>query len=147
MSIQFLSKLRKLSQNYIELLEDNEYYSWYIYGGILSLYEQDTSEIYKILSATDELLLQEPVDYLQNVGTTTILHKFYGKLSRENIKSLDFTSLPEKSLVQLIKRDDLQMKEVEVWPVWEHVLKCCLVPHFFQIVLGQMKISKQWKIL
>ena len=35
-------------------------------------------------------------------------------------KSLDFTSLPEKSLVQLIKRDDLQMKEVEIW---EHVLK------------------------
>ncbi|RGB25088.1 hypothetical protein C1646_747506 [Rhizophagus diaphanus] len=35
-------------------------------------------------------------------------------------KSLDFTSLPEKSLVQLIKRDDLQMKEIEVW---EHVLK------------------------
>ncbi|EXX62538.1 uncharacterized protein OCT59_025427 [Rhizophagus irregularis] len=35
-------------------------------------------------------------------------------------KSLDFTSLPEKSLIQLIKRDDLQMKEVEVW---KHVLK------------------------
>src|SRR5205085_11499672 len=35
-------------------------------------------------------------------------------------KSLDFTSLPEKSLVQLIKSDDLQMKEIEVW---EHVLK------------------------
>src|SRR6266516_2531082 len=35
-------------------------------------------------------------------------------------KSLDFISLPEKSLVQLIKRDDLQMKEIEVW---EHVLK------------------------
>ena len=34
--------------------------------------------------------------------------------------SLDFTSLPEKSLIRLIKRDDLQMKEVEVW---EHVLK------------------------
>src|SRR5205823_7667224 len=35
-------------------------------------------------------------------------------------KSLDFTSLPEKSLVQLIKKDDLKMKEIEVW---EHVLK------------------------
>ncbi|RGB40657.1 hypothetical protein C1646_687352 [Rhizophagus diaphanus] len=35
-------------------------------------------------------------------------------------KSLDFTSLPEKSLISLIKRDDLQMKEIEVW---EHVLK------------------------
>ncbi|EXX77792.1 hypothetical protein RirG_020610 [Rhizophagus irregularis DAOM 197198w] len=35
-------------------------------------------------------------------------------------KSLDFISLPEESLVSLIKRDDLQMKEVEVW---DHVLK------------------------
>ncbi|EXX63171.1 hypothetical protein RirG_154760 [Rhizophagus irregularis DAOM 197198w] len=35
-------------------------------------------------------------------------------------ESLDFTSLPEKSLVSLLKRDDLRMKEIEVW---EHVLK------------------------
>ena len=41
--------------------------------------------------------------------------------SQEKIfKSFDFTSLPEKSLVLLIERDDLQMNEVEVW---EHVLK------------------------
>src|ERR1051325_10037133 len=38
-------------------------------------------------------------------------------------KSLDFTSLPEKSLVSLIKKDNLQMKEIEVW---EHVLKWSL---------------------
>ena len=35
-------------------------------------------------------------------------------------KSFDFTSLSEKYLISLIKRDDLQMKEVEIW---EHVLK------------------------
>jgi hypothetical protein len=35
-------------------------------------------------------------------------------------ESLDFTSLPEKSLISLLKRDDLQMKEIEIW---EHVLK------------------------
>jgi hypothetical protein len=35
-------------------------------------------------------------------------------------KSFDFTSLSEKSLVSLIKRDDLQMKEVEIW---KNVLK------------------------
>src|SRR5438045_9705643 len=34
-------------------------------------------------------------------------------------KSLDFTSLPEKSLISLIKRDDLQMREIEIW---EHVI-------------------------
>src|ERR1700722_987342 len=35
-------------------------------------------------------------------------------------ESFDFTSLTEKSLVSLIKRDDLQMKETEIW---EHVLE------------------------
>ncbi|EXX76864.1 hypothetical protein RirG_029090 [Rhizophagus irregularis DAOM 197198w] len=204
MSTQFLSKL---SQNYIELLEDNEYYDItievgedpdvkifrahinilcyrspylrrtltsskknkdnvlahiklpnispevfqiilkYIYGGILSLNDHDTTEIFKVLLAVDELLLQEPVDYLQKYFIENksewmeqhfeLIHRtsfqsnsllevqqFCTNLmanSPEKIfKSLDFTSLPEKSLVQLIKRDDLQMKEVEVW---EHVLK------------------------
>ncbi|PKK60934.1 BTB-domain-containing protein [Rhizophagus irregularis] len=123
MSTQFLSKL---SKNYIELLDDDEYYDItievgedpnvkilrahmsilcyrspylrrilasnknrnkenilshiklskispevfqiilkYIYGGTLSLNEQDTLEILKILIAAEELLLQELVDYLQ----------------------------------------------------------------------------------
>src|SRR5207248_1569755 len=35
-------------------------------------------------------------------------------------KSPYFTSLSEKTLVQIIKRDDLKMKEVEIW---EHILK------------------------
>ncbi|RGB27053.1 hypothetical protein C1646_400467 [Rhizophagus diaphanus] len=35
-------------------------------------------------------------------------------------QSFDFTSLPEKSLISFLRRDDLQMKEIEVW---EHVLK------------------------
>ncbi|GBC39600.2 BTB/POZ protein [Rhizophagus irregularis DAOM 181602=DAOM 197198] len=38
----------------------------YIYGGILSLDEQETSDILKVLIAADELLLQEIVEYLQN---------------------------------------------------------------------------------
>ncbi|GBC11358.2 BTB/POZ protein [Rhizophagus irregularis DAOM 181602=DAOM 197198] len=37
----------------------------YIYGGIISLNGQDTSEILNLLLAADELLLQELVDYLQ----------------------------------------------------------------------------------
>src|SRR5688572_13154975 len=45
---------------------------------------------------------------------------FMAKSPEKIFKSIDFTSLPEKSLVQLIKRDGLQMKEVEIW---EHVLK------------------------
>ena len=34
--------------------------------------------------------------------------------------SSDFTSLPESSLVSLLKRGDLQMKEVEIW---DYVIK------------------------
>jgi hypothetical protein len=45
---------------------------------------------------------------------------FMAKYPEKIFKSLDFTSLPEKSLITLIKRDDLQMKEIEIW---EHVLK------------------------
>ncbi|POG70024.1 hypothetical protein GLOIN_2v1776267 [Rhizophagus irregularis DAOM 181602=DAOM 197198] len=203
MSIQFFSKL---SQNYIEILEDNEYYDTtievgkdpnvkifrahmiilchrssflrrtltsnkknndvlahiklsnispetfqiilrYLYGGILSLNGQDTLDIFKLLAAADELLLQELVDYLQKYFIENkiewmeqnfeLTHRisfqsnslpeiqkfctdFMAKSPEKIFKSLDFTSLSKKSLISLIKRDDLQMKEIEVW---EHVLK------------------------
>ncbi len=38
----------------------------------------------------------------------------------KGFKSFDFTSLPEKSLISLIKKEDLQMKEVKIW---EHILR------------------------
>jgi hypothetical protein len=108
---------------------------------------QDTSEILQLLLAADELLLQELVDYLQKYLIENksewmgqhfeLVHRtsfqsnsllqlqqfctdFMVKSPEKIFKSLDFTSFPEKSLVQLIKMDDLQMKEIEVW---EHVLK------------------------
>ena len=40
-------------------------YCRYIYGGILSFNEQDTSEFLKVLVAADVLCLQELIDYLQ----------------------------------------------------------------------------------
>ncbi|EXX58384.1 hypothetical protein RirG_198520 [Rhizophagus irregularis DAOM 197198w] len=57
--------------------------------------------------AANELFLQELVDHLQDyLICTDLMAK-----SPENIfKSFDFISLPEKSLVSLIKRYDLQMK-------------------------------------
>ena len=45
---------------------------------------------------------------------------FIAKSPEKIFKSSYFTSLPEKYIVQIIKDDDLQMKEVEIW---EHVLK------------------------
>src|ERR1044071_6635135 len=45
---------------------------------------------------------------------------FMAKSPEKIFQSLDFTSLSEKSLISLLKRDDLQMKEIKVW---EHMLK------------------------
>ncbi|CAB4429982.1 unnamed protein product [Rhizophagus irregularis] len=119
----------------------------YIYGGILSLNEHDTLEILKVLIAANELLLNELVDYLQTylieykvdwieqhfelthrtsfqynnlLELQKFCTSFMAKFPEKIFKSLDFTSLPEKSLISLLKRDDLQMKEIEVW---DHVLK------------------------
>ncbi|EXX65413.1 uncharacterized protein OCT59_025354 [Rhizophagus irregularis] len=114
----------------------------YIYGGILSLNVDDT-DFLKILAAADKLNLQELVDYLQkylienesewivqNFGftkqiisnsnnlefCTNLMAQFPEKI----LLSFNFTSLSERSLISLIKKDDLQMKEAEIW---EHVLK------------------------
>ncbi|GES93570.1 hypothetical protein GLOIN_2v1882540 [Rhizophagus clarus] len=203
MSVRFLSKL---SQNYIELLKDDEYYDItievgedsnvkifrahmnilcyrspylrrvlaynkkkdngsshirlqnlspeifqiileYIYGGILSLNGRDTSDILNTLVAASELCLQELIDYLQDylienksewmeenfeltqrissksdnlVELRRFCEEFISEFPEKIFKSLYFNSLSETFLIPLIKRDDLQMKEIEVW---EHVLK------------------------
>ncbi|UZO04940.1 uncharacterized protein OCT59_025302 [Rhizophagus irregularis] len=149
----------KLSQNYIELLKDDEYYDItievgedpdsnnknndnalahiklsntspeifqivleYIYGGILSLDEKDTSDLLKVLATADKLSLQELVDYLQgylienkfeqleqyfefsqqissNSNNLFKLQEFCTNLmvqsSEKVLKSLNFISLPE----------------------------------------------------
>jgi hypothetical protein len=101
----------------------------------------------EVLVAADELFLQELVDYLQEylienkskwieqnfelfyrrsfqsnslIELQKFCTDFMAKSPEKVFKSFDFTSLPEKSLVSLIKRDDLQMREVEIW---EHILK------------------------
>ncbi len=111
---------------------------------------QDASDILKVLVAADRLILQELVDYLQTylienksewmeqhfgLIYRTSFHSnnllkfqqfctdFMAKSPEKIFKSLDFTSLSEKSLVSLIKRDDLQMEEIKVW---EHVLEWIL---------------------
>ncbi|GET01085.1 hypothetical protein GLOIN_2v147271 [Rhizophagus clarus] len=119
----------------------------YIYGGIISFDENETLEIMKILAAADKLRLQELVEYLQKYlienkvewmeqnfgliyqisfksGSLLELQKFCTDLmakSPEKIFKLsDLNLLLEKPLVSIIRRDDLQMKEVEIW---EYVLK------------------------
>src|SRR5947208_1107914 len=52
------------------------------------------------------------------------LQKFWTDLMSKEpekiFKSLDFVSIPEKSLISLIQNDNLQMSEVQVWG---HVLR------------------------
>jgi hypothetical protein len=125
----------------------NFYFYRYIYGGIFSLNGQETSDLLKILAAADDLHLQELVNFLQkylienesewivqNFGhTQEVISKSNNLLELQEfcinlmaqspekiLLSFNFTSLSEKSLISLIERDDLQMKEIEVW---EHVLK------------------------
>jgi hypothetical protein len=99
------------------------------------------------LAAADQLYLQELVDYLQKyliVNKAEWMEQHFGltyqtsfqsnslfelqrfciermtKFPQKIFKSFDFTLLFENSLISLIKRDDLQMKETEIW---ENVLK------------------------
>ncbi|GES76334.1 carbohydrate-binding module family 13 protein [Rhizophagus clarus] len=65
--------LPKLSQNLLEILNDEEYYDItievvlrYIYGGKISLQEYDIFDIVKILVAANELSLQELIPYLES---------------------------------------------------------------------------------
>jgi hypothetical protein len=102
------------------------------------------------LAAADELHLQELVDYLQEYlieNKVEWMEQHFGlvyqtcfqsnsllelqnfctdcmsKSPQKIFKLFDFTSLSEKAIISLIKRDDLQMKEIEIW---DHVLKWSL---------------------
>uniref|UniRef100_U9T4M1 BTB domain-containing protein n=1 Tax=Rhizophagus irregularis (strain DAOM 181602 / DAOM 197198 / MUCL 43194) TaxID=747089 RepID=U9T4M1_RHIID len=60
----------------------------YIYDGIISLNEQESSEIFKLLAAADQLYLQELVDYLQNYlieSKTEWIEQIYGQVPRKSI--------------------------------------------------------------
>ena len=111
----------------------------------------DVFNIFKILEAANELSLQELVDYLQiylienkaswigqnfnMINQASFASDSYLKLQQfctelmskepeKVFKSVDFVSIPEKSLVTLIQSDNLQIKDVQVW---EYVLKWGLV--------------------
>ena len=109
--------------------------------------EQEISDILDVLVAADVLRLQELVGYLQKhliennsewmkdhfeitqrissqynnlLEIQKFCADFIAEFPEKILKSTYFTSLSEKSLVQIIKKDYLRMKEVEIW---EHVLK------------------------
>src|SRR5581483_10951897 len=114
---------------------------------MLYIEECDVLGIMKILEAASELSLQELIDYLQmylienkeswiEQNFVMIIQASYASnsfsklqqccteiMSKEPEKvftSIDFVSIPEKSLITLLRSNNLQMKDIQVW---EYVLK------------------------
>ena len=105
--------------------------------------ETDPFDVFNVLVAAEILEFQEIVNYLQSylienevnwieehfslIHDTIFQYNSFIELQDHCMdiiskypEKLDFTSLSEKSLISLIKRDDLQMKEIDIW---EHVLR------------------------
>ncbi|RIB00213.1 hypothetical protein C2G38_2051810, partial [Gigaspora rosea] len=174
---------KKLSNNYLELLDDKEDFNVtikigessnatktckdnrnmktinlkhtsteqfdiiikYIYGGVISLENQDASFIFDLLIMANEFLLEELTTFLEKhlieekshwlrLHFTQIYQKSFQNNQFQNLQkwcndflvkyptkifeifdSEYFTSLQENALLSLIKRDDLQMEEIKVW--------------------------------
>ncbi|RHZ81712.1 hypothetical protein Glove_117g210 [Diversispora epigaea] len=114
----------------------------YIYGGIVNLESVKTKFIFKLMLVADDFELEElttkietflietKASWLRKHTPMIFLNisdrkRFDYLLSfcNDNIEKYpnlifedsDFNSLPESALVSLLKRDDLQMKEVEIW--------------------------------
>ncbi|GBC26075.2 BTB/POZ protein [Rhizophagus irregularis DAOM 181602=DAOM 197198] len=108
------SLLPKLSQNLLEILNDDEYYDAtieveilpeifeiilrYIYGGRVSLEEYDISAIIKILDAASKLSLQELINYLQSY-----LIKIKANWIEQNFNMVYQASFENNSFLELQK--------------------------------------------
>ncbi|RHZ85167.1 hypothetical protein Glove_71g62 [Diversispora epigaea] len=132
MSLQFFDKL---SQNFIELLNDKEDYNeleniqpnknnikiinkpsvspqifnvilQYIYGGIVNLENTETRFVYDLIAH-------------ENFCNDIVV-----KYPNLIFDADNFASLEESALISLLERDDLQMEEVKIW---DYVIKWVLV--------------------
>ncbi|RHZ65299.1 hypothetical protein Glove_318g60 [Diversispora epigaea] len=119
----------------------------YIYGGIVNLENAETRFIFDLMLVANEYKLEELTNRLETLlidTKTSWLKAHFSLVYRtifdiQNFKKLenycndiivkypnlifdssDFTSLQESALVSLLKRDDLQMKEFEIW---DYVIK------------------------
>ncbi|RHZ87562.1 hypothetical protein Glove_33g161 [Diversispora epigaea] len=119
----------------------------YVYGGIVNLEMVETRFIFDLMLIANEFELVELSNKLETIlieDKASWLKTHFSLVYRsifikENFKNLenfcndivvkypnlifdssDFTSLPESALLSLLKRDDLQMKEVEIW---DYVIK------------------------
>ncbi|RHZ43534.1 hypothetical protein Glove_1033g6 [Diversispora epigaea] len=119
----------------------------YIYGGIVDLENVETRFIFDLMLAANEfefieltnqleLLLINIKDFWLKAYFSLVYRAIFNEKNFKNLKnfcneiiakhpniifeSLDFTSLPESLLVSLLKRDNLQTEEVEIW---DYVIK------------------------
>jgi hypothetical protein len=114
----------------------------YMYTGILDLKDQAVLDILNLLVASDELLIEELVDFVQKYlienqtewlkdNFVNVLHTAYQlegckKLQNYCLESIcedpkpffnspEFLTLEKSILLELIKRDDLSIDEVVLW--------------------------------
>ncbi|RHZ75087.1 hypothetical protein Glove_217g16 [Diversispora epigaea] len=114
----------------------------YIYGGIINTENMDTNDMFKLMIAANELEFEELSGKLENnliesyapwlkIHFASVYHSIFEHNKLKNLKkycndiiaknpsiifeSAEFTSLHESALVSILKRDDLQMKESEIW--------------------------------
>ncbi|RHZ75131.1 hypothetical protein Glove_217g38 [Diversispora epigaea] len=114
----------------------------YIYGGIIDTENMDTKTMYNLMVVANELEFKELSEKLENhfiesntswlrTHFTFIYHSIFKNNKFQNLEnfcndivvknpsiifeSAEFTSLHESALISILKRDDLQMKESEIW--------------------------------
>ncbi|RHZ75118.1 hypothetical protein Glove_217g44 [Diversispora epigaea] len=114
----------------------------YIYGGIIDTENMDTRTIYDFMVAANELEFEELSEKLENhliesksswlrTHFAFVYHSIFKNNKFQNLEkfcndvivkhpsiifeSAEFTSLHEFALVSILKRDDLQLKESEIW--------------------------------
>ncbi|RIB21095.1 hypothetical protein C2G38_2177582 [Gigaspora rosea] len=86
----------------------------YIYGGLISLENFEPSVIFNLLIAVNEFMLSELVNHFQD-SLQKFCNDILVKHPRIIFDSDDFTTLQENALIELLKNDDLQMEESEIW--------------------------------
>jgi hypothetical protein len=118
-----------------------------LYGGIIDLNEQESSDLILLLEASDELCLNELCEHIQDFiitkrliwlrenflslakivyqhPTFDRLQKIFTEMIYENPKDLfkleTLSELPEDIILFLISRDDFFIKEVQIW---EQIIK------------------------
>ncbi|RHZ66048.1 hypothetical protein Glove_309g24 [Diversispora epigaea] len=113
----------------------------YIYGGTVNLEKVETRFIFDLMKAANifeleelskklETILIEDNDSWLKTHFSLVYQTIFDKQSFKDLANFcndivvkhpnlifdsDFTSLPESAFVSLLKRDDLTMKEVEIW--------------------------------